>query len=84
MTEIRVIPESEVAWPSTLTPYIAAADTRRAVEWYVAVFDGHRRGEMCVMSAGTIGHTEIGIGDAGLTISDGGGGVVPVKARTNI
>jgi uncharacterized glyoxalase superfamily protein PhnB len=60
----------DVAWGPTLTPYIAVADARRAIDWYVAVFDGHRRGDAYVMDDGRIGHAEIGIGDAVLMISD--------------
>jgi uncharacterized glyoxalase superfamily protein PhnB len=59
-----------IAWGPALTPYITVADARRAIDWYVAVFDGHRRGEPYVMDDGRIGHAEIGIGDAVLMISD--------------
>lgn len=58
------------AWGPSLTPYIAVADARRAIDWYVAVFDGHQRGEAYVMDDGRIGHAEIGIGDAVLMLSD--------------
>lgn len=58
------------AWPPAITPYIAVADARAAIEWYVDVFDGHRRGEAYVMEDGRIGHAEIGIGDAALMLSD--------------
>ena len=59
-----------IAWGPALTPYITVADARRAIDWYVAVFDGHRRGEAYVMDDGRIGHAEVGIGDAVLMISD--------------
>jgi uncharacterized glyoxalase superfamily protein PhnB len=59
-----------IAWGPALTPYIAVADARRAIDWYVDVFDGHRRGEAYVMDDGRIGHAEVGIGDAVLMISD--------------
>jgi uncharacterized glyoxalase superfamily protein PhnB len=59
-----------IAWGPALTPYITVADARRAIDWYVTVFDGHRRGEPYVMDDGRIGHAEIAIGDAVLMISD--------------
>ena len=59
-----------LAWGPTLTPYIAVADARQAIEWYLAVFSGHQRGDAYVMDDGRIGHAEIGIGDAVLMLSD--------------
>jgi len=53
-----------------LTPYIVVSDARRAMDWYVEVFDGQRRGEMHVNADGTIGHAELGIGDAVLMFSE--------------
>jgi uncharacterized glyoxalase superfamily protein PhnB len=61
---------ASIAWPPAITPYIAVSDARAAIEWYVATFDGHRRGEAYVMEDGRIGHAEIGIGDAALMLSD--------------
>jgi uncharacterized glyoxalase superfamily protein PhnB len=62
--------EREPAWPPALTPYIVVSDARRAMEWYVEVFDGQRRGEFQVNPDGTIGHAEVGIGDAVLMFSE--------------
>jgi uncharacterized glyoxalase superfamily protein PhnB len=62
--------EREPASPPTLTPYIVVADARRAMDWYVEVFDAQRRGDLHVNSDGTIGHAEVGIGDAVLMFSE--------------
>jgi uncharacterized glyoxalase superfamily protein PhnB len=62
--------EREPAWPPTLTPYIVVSDARRAMDWYVAVFDAQRRGELHVNADGTIGHAEVGIGDAVLMFAE--------------
>ncbi|PPK71439.1 VOC family protein [Actinokineospora auranticolor] len=69
--------------PATITPYLAVADAPRAIDWYVRVFDGHRRGEPYLMPDGRIGHAEIGIGDAVLMLAEGGVGEVPVVAPDN-
>ncbi len=62
--------EREPAWPPTLTPYIVVSDARRAMDWYVAVFGAQRRGELHVNADGTIGHAEVGIGDAVLMFAE--------------
>jgi uncharacterized glyoxalase superfamily protein PhnB len=62
--------EREPAWPPALTPYIVVSDARRALDWYVEVFGAQRRGELHVNPDGTIGHAEIGIGDAVLMFSE--------------
>jgi uncharacterized glyoxalase superfamily protein PhnB len=54
----------------TLTPYIVVSDARRAMDWYVEVFGAQRRGEFHVNPDGTIGHAEVGIGDAVLMFSE--------------
>ena len=60
----------EVAWPPALTPYIVVSDARRALNWYAEVFGAQRRGEPYVNADGTIGHAEVGIGDAVLMLSE--------------
>jgi uncharacterized glyoxalase superfamily protein PhnB len=60
----------EPAWPPTLTPYIVVSDARRAMDWYVEVFGAQRRGELHVNADGTIGHAEVGIGDAVLMFAE--------------
>jgi uncharacterized glyoxalase superfamily protein PhnB len=62
--------EREPAWPPALTPYIVVSDARRALDWYVEVFGAQRRGELHVNPDGTIGHAEVGIGDAVLMFSE--------------
>ena len=62
--------EREPAWPPALTPYIVVSDARRAMDWYVEVFGAQRRGEPHVNADGTIGHAEVGIGDAVLMFSE--------------
>jgi len=62
--------EREPAPPPTLTPYIVVSDARRAVGWYVEVFGAQRRGELHVNADGTIGHAEVGIGDAVLMFAE--------------
>jgi uncharacterized glyoxalase superfamily protein PhnB len=62
--------EHQPAWPPALTPYIVVSDTRRAIDWYTEVFGARRRGEFYVNRDGTIGHAEVGIGDAVLMLSD--------------
>jgi uncharacterized glyoxalase superfamily protein PhnB len=55
---------------SALTPYIVVSDARRAVDWYVEVLGGRRRGEPVVNADGTIGHAEVGLGNAVLMLSE--------------
>ena len=62
--------EREPAWPPTLTPYIVVSDARRAMDWYIEVFGAQRRGELHVNADGTIGHAEVGIGDAVLMFAE--------------
>ena len=54
----------------TLTPYIVVSDARRAMDWYGEVLGARRRGELYVNADGTIGHAEVGIGDAVLMFSE--------------
>lgn len=58
------------AWPPTISPYIMVSDARAALDWYVDVFDGRPRGEPHVNADGTIGHAEVGIGDAVLMLAE--------------
>ena len=74
--------EREPAWPPALTPYIVVSDARRAMDWYVEVFGAEPHGELYVNTDGTIGHAEVGIGDAVLMFSEASGlwPDVPVRA----
>jgi uncharacterized glyoxalase superfamily protein PhnB len=60
----------EPARPPVLTPYIVVSDARRALDWYAGVFGAQRRGELYVNADGTIGHAEVGIGDAVLMLAE--------------
>ncbi|HEY7012477.1 MAG TPA: VOC family protein [Streptosporangiaceae bacterium] len=62
--------EREPAWPPSLAPYLVVSDARRAMDWYVEVFGAQRRGELHINADGTIGHAEVGIGDAVLMFSE--------------
>jgi uncharacterized glyoxalase superfamily protein PhnB len=62
--------EPEPARPAALTPYIVVSDARRALDWYAGVFGAQRRGELYVNADGTIGHAEVGIGDAVLMLAE--------------
>jgi uncharacterized glyoxalase superfamily protein PhnB len=62
--------EREPARPPTLNPYIIVSDARRAMDWYAEVFGAQHRGELHVNADGTIGHAEVGIGDAVLMLSE--------------
>jgi uncharacterized glyoxalase superfamily protein PhnB len=68
------MPQPTVAEPAlaapALTPYIVVSDARRALAWYTEVFGGERRGADYVNPDGTVGHAEIGIGDAVLMLSE--------------
>jgi uncharacterized glyoxalase superfamily protein PhnB len=68
----------DLAWGPTLAPYLAVADGRAAIHWYVDVFGARQRGEPYVMPDGTIGHAELAIGDAVLMLSEGSG-YAPVR-----
>ncbi len=47
-----------------LTPYLATADPRAAIEWYQEVFDAVLIGDPVVMPDGRIGHAELRVGDS--------------------
>jgi uncharacterized glyoxalase superfamily protein PhnB len=68
--------------PPALAPYIVVTDARRAMDWYLEVFGAQRRGEPIVNPDGTIGHAEVGVGDAVLMFSEASGlwPDVPVRA----
>jgi len=62
---------ADLAWPPTLTPYIAVRDARGALRWYAEVFGAEQRGDPYVGPDGSIGHAELRIGDAVLMLSEG-------------
>jgi uncharacterized glyoxalase superfamily protein PhnB len=66
----QTVVERQPAWPPALTPYIVVSDARRAMDWYAEVLGAQRRGEPIVNPDGTIGHAEVGLGDAVLMLSE--------------
>ena len=54
----------------SLTPYLAVADARGALDWYTRVLGAQRRGEPYVMEDGRIGHAELVLGDSVLMLAD--------------
>jgi uncharacterized glyoxalase superfamily protein PhnB len=56
--------------PHTLTPYLAVADARAAIDFYVEVFGAARRGEPIIMADGKIGHAELAFGDSVLMLAE--------------
>jgi uncharacterized glyoxalase superfamily protein PhnB len=56
--------------PRALTPYLAVADARQALDWYVRAFGARRRGEPTVMEDGRVGHAELAVGDSVLMLAD--------------
>ncbi len=55
---------------SELTPYICVADSRAAIEWYVAALGAEVTVEPIVMDDGRVGHCELAIGGARWMMSD--------------
>ncbi|MGH2889434.1 MAG: VOC family protein, partial [Solirubrobacteraceae bacterium] len=55
---------------TTLTPYLAVADARAAVEWYIQHLDARQVGEPIVMPDGRIGHAELSISGARVFLAD--------------
>ena len=55
---------------SELTPYIAVANARAAIDWYVDVFGATVTFEPIEMPDGRIGHVELDIDGASLMMSD--------------
>jgi predicted enzyme related to lactoylglutathione lyase len=53
-----------------LTPYLAVADARRAIDWYGEAFGARLRGDPVVMPDGRIGHTELELGGALVMLAD--------------
>jgi uncharacterized glyoxalase superfamily protein PhnB len=55
---------------AAITPYLAVADARAAIDWYVDVFGAARAGEPYVMPDGRIGHAELTLRGARLYLAD--------------
>ena len=55
---------------SVLTPYLAVADTRAALDWYARALGAVPEGELIVMDDGSVGHAEMTVGGARLMLAD--------------
>ncbi len=58
------------AGAGVITPYLAVADARGAIDWYRSVFGADLVGEPIIMPDGRVGHAELAIGTARLYLSD--------------
>jgi predicted enzyme related to lactoylglutathione lyase len=56
--------------PSAIVPYLAVADARRAIEWYVDVLGAEPAGEPIVMPDGRIGHAELTMAGGAIYLAD--------------
>jgi uncharacterized glyoxalase superfamily protein PhnB len=63
-------PPAPVAVAAVITPYLAVADARGALDWYADAFGARPRGEPIVMANGTIGHAELDLDGATLMLSE--------------
>ncbi len=54
----------------TLTPYLAVADARAAIAFYVDGLGGTPVGEPIVMDDGRVGHAEVDLGGSRLMLAD--------------
>ena len=55
---------------SAITPYLAVAGARVAIDWYGEAFGAHLVGEPIIGPDGRVGHSELEIGGARLFLSD--------------
>jgi uncharacterized glyoxalase superfamily protein PhnB len=63
-------PPTPLTLTAVITPYLAVADARAALDWYEEAFGARVRGEPIVMANGTIGHAELDLGGATLMLSE--------------
>ncbi len=61
---------SAAAGSGALTPYLAVADARAAIDWYVDVLGARQVGEPIVMPDDKIGHAELELAGARIFLSD--------------
>ena len=62
--------ETATAATTVITPYLAVADARRALQWYADALGARPLGEPTVMPDGRVGHAEIAVGGARVMLSD--------------
>jgi uncharacterized glyoxalase superfamily protein PhnB len=69
-----VAPMTTTIEPRTATgaavPYLAVTDARRALDWYVDVFEAVLVGEPIVMPDGRVGHAELSLAGGVLYLAD--------------
>ena len=58
------------AAPQGVVPFLAVADGRRAIDWYVDALGAELRGEPYVMADGRIGHSELWIAGGPFHVAD--------------
>ncbi|MEA2686758.1 MAG: hypothetical protein QOE93_1953 [Actinomycetota bacterium] len=64
-------PAPQMAAPRmALTPYLAVADARAALDWYADVFGARLRGQPIEMPDGRIGHAELDFGGSLVMLAD--------------
>lgn len=63
-------PESPAPPRPAALPYLAVADARAAIDWYIDSFGASLVGDMYEMDDGRIGHAELQIGDGVLYLAD--------------
>lgn len=61
---------SAMASAGGVVPYLAVADARRALEWYVEALGARRRGDPIVMPDGRVGHAELEMAGGLVMLSD--------------
>jgi len=71
-TKVAPAPAARTDAPlrSDITPYLAVAGARQAIEWYSTIFDGRLRGDPIVMPDGRIGHAEIQVAGGVIMLSE--------------
>ena len=70
MSTTTLQPPEPTTTTGGVTPYLAVADARRAVDWYAEAFGARRRGDPIVMPDGRVGHAEIELAGALVMLSD--------------
>ena len=69
LNEPSAAPTTAVPRPAAL-PYLAVANARQAIAWYIDTFGAILVGDMYEMDDGRIGHAELQIGDGMLYLAD--------------
>lgn len=70
LNEPTTRPEAAAPPRSAALPYLAVANAREAIAWYIDTFGATLVGEMYEMDDGRIGHAELAIGDGVLHLAD--------------